>query len=196
MDRHHAFVYDSKNVFSSVNSLIVSIIPFVQMAAPHPALGEASSWICCEGLSSKPPVGWDIARGKIFVKLQSACVQHIQLKAKSHCENMQLDMPSKRIFNAFHLVQIQHVVHSGMLVLSFHTGMPYISSSDISSHHAYLHIIKERMPHIAAMNQHRIRARAATGFLAVPRECFGLVEYLYTNKWISWFPTKREVERF
>ena len=89
------------------------------MAAPRPPLGESSSWICCEGLSAKPPVGWDIARGKIFVKLQSACVQHIRLKAKSLCENMQLDMQSKRIFNVSPpLVQIPHAVHSGMLVLS------------------------------------------------------------------------------
>lgn len=95
------------------------------MAAPRPPLGESSSWICCEGLSTKPPVGWDIARGKIFVKLQSACVQHIQLKAKSLCENMQLDMQSKRIFNVFPLVQIQHAVHSRMLMLSF-TGDRHI----------------------------------------------------------------------
>lgn len=116
----------------------MSIIPFVEMAAPRPPLGEASTWICWEGLSTKPPVGWDIARGKIFVKLQSACVQHIQLKAKSLCENMQLDMQSKRIFNVFPLVQIQHAVHSGMLMLSF-TGDRHILVLYIrASYHSHI----------------------------------------------------------
>lgn len=116
----------------------MSIIPFVEMAVPRPPLGECSSWICCEGLSTKPPVGWDIARGKIFVKLQSACVQHIRLKAKPLCENMQLDMQSKRIFNVFPLVQIQHAVHSGMLVLSFTCDRHILSLHILASYHSYM----------------------------------------------------------
>lgn len=113
----------------------MSIIPFVEMAAPRPPMGESSRRICCEGLSTKPPVGWDVARGKIFVKLQSACVQHIQLKAKSLCENMQLDMQSKRIFNVFPLVQIQHAVHSGMLMLSFTGDRHILALHILASHH-------------------------------------------------------------
>lgn len=127
----------------------MSIIPFVEMAAPRPPLGEASTWICWEGLSTKPPVGWDIARGKIFVKLQSACVQHIQLKAKSLCENMQLDMQSKRIFNVFPLVQIQHAVHSGMLHALFYWRQAYISSLHTSvislTHNGNLHVIRDHI---------------------------------------------------
>lgn len=115
----------------------MSIIPFVAMAVPPPPLGESSSWICCEGLSTKPLVGWDVARGKIFVKLQSACVQHIQLKAKSLCENMQLDMQSKRIFNVFPLVQIQHAVHSGRLVFSFTGDRHILSLHVLASYHSY-----------------------------------------------------------
>lgn len=119
------------------------------MAAPRPPLGEASTWICWEGLSTKPPVGWDIARGKIFVKLQSACVQHIQLKAKSLCENMQLDMQSKRIFNVFPLVQIQHAVHSGMLHALFYWRQAYISSLHTSvislTHNGNLHVIRDHI---------------------------------------------------
>lgn len=91
------------------------------MAALRPPSGESRCWICSEGLSTKPPVGRDIARGKIFVKWQSACVQHIQLKAKPLCENMQLDMQSKRIFNVFAFVRIQHCyAHALLLVV---TGM-------------------------------------------------------------------------
>lgn len=114
------YLFMIQNAFSpTANSLIMSINPFVEMSAPHPPLCSSSSWICWEGLSIKPPMGWDIARGKIFVKLQSACVQHIQLKATPLCEDIQLDMQSKRIFNALPLVQIQHAVHSGILILSF-----------------------------------------------------------------------------
>lgn len=128
------FVYDIQNDPPPpiVNSLIVSIIPFVWMAAPHPLLG-VSSWICCEGLSVKTPlVGWDTARGKIFVKLQSACVQHIQLKAKSHCENMQLDMQSKRIFNVFlprFRFSMQCTVERSSAPSRW-TGPPHVSSMD------------------------------------------------------------------
>lgn len=126
-------------------------------------------------------MGWDIARGKIFVKLQSACVQHIQLKAKSLCENMQLDMQSKRIFNVFPLVQIQHAVHSGMLMLSF-TGDRHILALYIFSHHShttdtFAHHYRPHAGH--SCDEAELSANNAEWW-ANHRQ-----GYLWTNKWIK-----------
>lgn len=55
------------------------------------------------------------------------------------------------------LVQIQHAVHSGMLMLSF-TGDRHVLASHISltslTYDGYLHIIKDHILDIAAVKRH------------------------------------------
>lgn len=135
----------------------MSIIPFVEMATPRPPLGTFSRWICWEGLSTKPLVGWDIARGKIFVKRQSACVQHIQLKAKSLCENMQLDVQSKRIFNVSPPLLNSACGALWNACALLYRGQAYINSPHISlislTCDGYLRAIINRTPQALCYNE-------------------------------------------